>query len=127
MTAVLNASALLALLFREQGADFVVEALEDAVMSTVSWSEVLQRLAQRGTRSNASIETALGALGLRLEPFGQVDAVLTAALWERGRVVGLSLGDRACLALAGRLDAVALTADRDWAGLDIGIKVRLVR
>ena len=123
MTAVLDASAVLALLFREKGATEIEEVLADSAMSAVNWSEVVQKLAVRGVPAP---ETLL-VLGLRIEPFTLADARTAAALWARGRALGLSLADRACLALAVRFDAEAWTADRTWATGDVGIRVRLIR
>lgn len=127
MNAVLDASALLALLYREPGADAVEEVLDGAVVSAVNWSEVLQKLAQRGVRPASATVAALLELGLRIEPFTLVDARRAAELWEAGRETGLSLGDRACLALGHRLAAEALTADRAWKTVDAGVTVRLLR
>ena len=127
MTAVLDASALLALLYREPGADAVEEVLDGAVVSAVNWSEVLQKLTQRGLRPAVSAVAGLEALGLRIEPFTPVDARRAAELWDTGRAAGLSIGDRACLALAHRLTVEALTADRAWKDVDAGVAIRLLR
>jgi PIN domain nuclease of toxin-antitoxin system len=120
---VLDASAVLALLLREPGAAEVEEVLVDSAMSAVNWSEAVQVLAGRGVPA----PEALFVLGLRIEPFTLADAGTAAALWTRGRALGLSLGDRACLALADRLDAEAWTADRIWAKEDLGVRVRVIR
>jgi ribonuclease VapC len=123
MTTVLDASAVLALLFREKGATEVEDVLGDSMISAVNWSEVVQKLAARGVPT----PDALFVLGLRVEPFTLADARATAGLWARGRVLGLSLADRACLALADRFDAEAWTADRAWVTGDVGVRVRLIR
>ena len=65
--------------------------------------------------------------GYWVEPFTVDDAIVTAVLAEPTRASRLSLGDRACLALAKRLAVRAVTADRKWAELDLGITVHLVR
>jgi ribonuclease VapC len=127
VSVVLDASALLALLQREPGAEAVAAVLDGAAVSTVNWSEVLQKLMRRGIAPGSPTVAALRALGLRIEPFTVDDAQRTAELWERCRRTGLSTADRACLALAHRLDAEALTTDRAWAGVDAGVPVRLVR
>jgi ribonuclease VapC len=124
--AVLDASALIALLWEEPGAEAVEPLLGRAVISTVNWAEVLQRfpavaLAITGRRH--SVE----ALGVTLEPFTGDDAEVVAGLWSRTRAAGLSLGDRACLALALRLRAPAYTADRAWGDIDAGARVVLIR
>jgi len=126
MTTVLDASAILTLLFRESGASAVEEVLPSACVSAVNWSEVLQKLAQRRVDPGPAA-SALQALGLTIEPFTGDDAARTAQIWNVTHQGGLSLGDRACLALAYRLDAEAVTADRDWKGLDAGVRVRVIR
>lgn len=128
MTAVLDASAVLALLYREPGHDTVAELLDGAVISTVNWSEVLAKLTQHGVTDHAPAH-ALLALGAQVLPFGQVDAERAAQLWPVGRACGLSLGDRACLAVAqAQVDGTAVTADRVWAELAIpDATVQLIR
>ena len=123
MTAVLDASAVLALLFREKGATEVEGVLAASVMSAVNWSEVVQKLAVRGVPA----PDALFVLGLRVEPFTLADARATATLWARSRALGLSLADRACLARAARVDAEVWPADRVWAAGDLGVPVRVIR
>lgn len=123
MAAVLDASAVLALLFREKGATEVEDVLDDGVISAVNWSEVVEKLAARDVPEPA----ALFVLGLRVEPFTLADARTSARLWAQGRALGLSLAARACLALADRLQAEAWTADRVWATGDLGVRVRLIR
>jgi ribonuclease VapC len=131
--AVLDASALMALLHREEGAPAVIEAIEaGAAISVVNWAEVLSKLAERGEdpgtvaaelRRAEDSETVLA-----IEPLSEEDCVEVARLRPRTRGAGLSLADRACLALAARFEVPALTADRAWTGLDaVGVEVRLIR
>ena len=121
---VLDASAVLALLHSEPGADAVEEALEHAAISTVNWSEVCQRsIAHDVDVSDLDTE----ALGVQLVPFSVEDAEQAAELWSATRHLGLSLGDRACLGLARRLERPALTADRAWLDLDLGVEIRAIR
>jgi ribonuclease VapC len=123
---VLDASAVLALLHSEPGADAVEEALEHAAISTVNWSEVCQRsIAHDVDVSDLRADTE--ALGVQLVPFSVEDAELAAALWSATRHLGLSLGDRACLGLARRLERPAVTADRAWLDLDLGVEIRAIR
>jgi PIN domain nuclease of toxin-antitoxin system len=125
-TFVVDASALLALLHSEPGAEIVEEALEDAAISTVNWSEVCQRwIAHEVDVSNLRTDTE--ALGLEILPFTASDAEQAAELWSTTRHLGLSLGDRACLGLARRLGRPALTADRAWLDADFGVEVRMIR
>lgn len=109
---VLDASAVLAFLGGEPGAGLVEDALDaGASCSTASWSEAAQKvLAAGGDWELAG--ALLGAYGLEVEPVQVADAEWAARRWQPGE--GLSLGDRLCLALAARLDAVAVTADRSW-------------
>ena len=65
--------------------------------------------------------------GVALMPFDVSDAETAADLWVRTRHHGLSLGDRACLALAARIDAPAVTADRAWRDLDVRVEIVCIR
>jgi PIN domain nuclease of toxin-antitoxin system len=132
VTAVLDASALLALLKGEPGAERVAEALErGAYLSAVNLAEVLSKLADWGEDpAEAQARMAqLGLLGAAVEvlPFTGEDALEVARLRALTRAYGLSFGDRACLALARRLGLPALTAERAWAELDLGIPVEVLR
>lgn len=123
---VLDASALLALLQREPGADALEPLLDRSVISSVNWSEVVQRGLSRGVQDEG-LRGDLEALGVRILPFGAAEAEATARLWSATREAGLSLGDRACLSLAQALGLPALTADRGWVAVDVGVEVRLIR
>lgn len=112
MTVVLDASALLAFLIGEPGADIVEERLADgALCGAANWSEVAQKViaAERGWDQARAL---LLSYGLEIEPVTAEDAELAAGMWQRGS--GLSLADRLCLALAQREGADAWTADRAW-------------
>jgi PIN domain nuclease of toxin-antitoxin system len=129
---VLDASALLAHLRDEPGADVVAEAIASgAVISTVNLAEVFSRVADRG-EDPAKFAAELTQSGLldgaiTVEPFTAADAIDAGRLRPLTRDAGLSLGDRACLALARRLDAPALTADTDWQGVAHGVELRPIR
>jgi ribonuclease VapC len=123
---VLDASALLALALAEPGADVVAGVLRGSACSAVNWSEFSQKAAQRGIDVRRARTYAVSA-GVTIVPFDREDAEAAALLWERARRVGLSLGDRACLALALRLGAPAYTADRSWVTLGLTIDVRAIR
>ena len=124
--AVLDASALVALLWEEPGGESVEALLPGSAISTVNWAEVLQRYHAAGVPTEGKQESIEG-LGVRIEPFTSEDAELAAALWPSTRSTGLSLGDRACLALASRLGVTAYTADQIWASLELGVAVELIR
>lgn len=126
MRRVLDASALLALLHDEPGADQVQEALEGALVSAVNWAEVVQKSLGRQVDVEGMLQDFSDA-GVVFEPFTPVQAELAAHLWVQTRRLGLSLADRACLALAVEHQFPVLTTDRAWSGLDLGVEIQLVR
>lgn len=112
MTSVLDASAVLAFLLGEDGADAVEDALAgDPRCGAANWSEVAQRVLSAG-RDWELARALLASYGVQVEPVGPDDAEWAARRWRRGE--GLSLADRLCLALGNRLDADVLTADKSW-------------
>lgn len=123
---VLDASALLAMLNQEDGAERVTPFLSDAVISTVNLAEVVTRLALTGMPETA-IRDALAILPLESVPFDVGQAIEVGPLAPTTRPSWLSLGDRVCLVLARRLDATAVTADQAWVGIDAGVAVELIR
>ena len=123
---VLDASALLALLHRERGFQVVADQIKDAAVSAVNLSEVVARLADRGLLEQV-IRQSLESMSVAVIPFETEQAYIAGMLRVETRSVGLSLGDRACLALARQLRVPALTADRRWAELDVGINVQVIR
>lgn len=131
-SAVLDASALLAYLRDEPGADVVADAVAGgAAISTVNLGQVFSRVADRGT-DPARVARQMTDRGLldgaiTVEPFTSADAVEVGRLRPLTREHGLSLGDRACLALARRLGLPALTADTGWSKLDIELELRQIR
>jgi PIN domain nuclease of toxin-antitoxin system len=115
----------LALLHEEPGANEVEAALDGAVMSCVNLSEVLQKAEHHGVDTEG-LEFDLQALGVRLHDFDARSARAAAELWPITRRGGLSLGDRACLALAHSLKGVAVTTDARWKEIettDVSIEV----
>ena len=124
--AVLDASALLAVIHREEGGEKVRRRLNDGLVSTVNFAEVAARLADRGISADEIAET-IGLLGVQVVPFTEAQALLSGMLRPRTRHLGRSLGDRACLALALERGVQAITADRAWAGLDVDVRVEVVR
>lgn len=125
MTLVLDASALLAWLHREPGGELVGTVLDGASISAVNWSEVIQKSLQKGVEVQGMLDEVTD-LGLTVEPFTAAQAEQAARLWAQTRGSGLSLGDRACLALAMDRSAPVLTADRDWASLALVVEVQLL-
>lgn len=123
---VLDASALLAMLQGEPGGDAVQELLETAAISSVNWSEVAQKSLEKQAEIDG-LRHDLEALGLEILPFTAVLAETTARLRSATRQAGLSLGDRACLALAALLGLPAVTTDRVWPDVGLPIEIRVVR
>lgn len=123
---ILDASALLALLNAEKGADAVQESLPRAIISTVNYAEVVTRLSLLGMPED-EIRDAVDVLGLDIIPFDDEQAFQSGLLAPQTQSLGLSLGDRACLALALKTKSVALTADRAWQNLQVGVEIRLIR
>jgi PIN domain nuclease of toxin-antitoxin system len=127
MNSVLDASALLALLHNEKGADRVEEAiLNIAVISSVNWVEVIQKVIAKNI-SIDDLDNELAAVDLSFLSFDRQQASIGGSLWQQTKELGLSLGDRACLALAQQLDLPVLTADKIWQRLDIGVSIQLIR
>jgi ribonuclease VapC len=123
---VLDSSALLALLFFEPGCERVAELVPQSCMSTVNLAEVLGRLARDG-RALDEVLDRIEQMGIAWIEFDRELAIGAAALLVPTVPWGLSLGDRACLALARLRDLPAVTADRGWAKLDLGIPIEVIR
>lgn len=124
---VLDASAVLALLQDEPGADVVQQSLRGSLISTANLAEVVGKLVDADIDARPLTRRLLAA-GVGLEPLNRADAELAGALRSVAGGSALSLGDRCCLALALRtVDAVVLTADRAWVDLDLPLDLRLIR
>ena len=124
--AVWDASALLAILLRERGWQQYAQEMIAGSINAVNLSEVATRLLALGG-SAASVREVLGGLPLRVCPFSEEIAYRAANLRASTASLGLSLGDRACLAQALELNLPALTADRIWSRLDLAMEVVLIR
>jgi PIN domain nuclease of toxin-antitoxin system len=126
--AVLDASALLAWIEGEPGADEVLDLLGSgsAVMSAVNWAEVLAKLVDRGV-SEDERRRIRGSLDIEIRPFDEEAAFASAVLRQATSRLGLSIGDRACLGLALLEGVPALTTDRAWSKVDVDVEVRVIR
>ncbi len=124
--AVLDASALLALLNEEPGHEIVASVISEAVISAVNLSEVVGKLADQGI-ADQELRRAIDALGLGVIPFDEAQAYAAGLMRPVTRRAGLSLGDRACLGLARLRKAPAYTTDRGWRTVKGGVQVRPIR
>lgn len=124
---VLDASAILALLGGERGFEKVQAVLPCAIASAVNVAEVVGKLAERGMPV-AEIRHAIKTIGLSIVPFSEQHAYLAGQLRPQTQHLGLSLGDRACLALGQDRHALVLTADTRWTTLTmISVNVESIR
>ena len=123
---VLDASALLAVLNQEPGSDRWADSVAGAAISAVNLSEVIGKLVDLGVPED-DIRRIIEPVDLDVVPFDDTQAWTAGLLRRLTRTAGLSLGDRACLALGQRMKLPVLTADQAWKDLRIGVQVRLVR
>jgi ribonuclease VapC len=123
---VFDASAILAILHDEPGSKAIEPYLNRAVVSAVNLSEVIAQLIKQGMPEKLALST-VNSLGLRLVPFDDDLAYIAAVLIKTTSKAGLSLGDRACLALAQSLKVTVITADRAWGKLDLKLNIKLFR
>ena len=124
---VLDASAILAFLQREKGADIVEGLLPDAAVSANNLAEVVAKLFDHGLPID-DIEQIVAAFDFSIVDVSKDDAVANGLLRSATRNAGLSLGDRSCLALAQSLALPVLTTDRAWGQLPgLSVEVRLLR
>ncbi len=124
---VFDASAVLAAIFEEPGSDRVTDLWADGenLLCTVNYAEVISKLAERGM-TDAEVRVVMEGVPLKFVEFDQKTACAAGLLRRSTQVLGLSLGDRACLALAQHCDAQVVTADRLWKKHK-GVEVVLIR
>ncbi|MCO5186002.1 MAG: type II toxin-antitoxin system VapC family toxin [Anaerolineae bacterium] len=122
----LDASALLAFLFRESGHEIVAQHIGDSVLSTVNLSEVLARFVRDGHSAEAVLHK-IQRTSIKIVPFSPQQALLAANIIPATRPWGLSMADRACLALAMERQIPALSADRTWQDAQLTVDVILIR
>jgi PIN domain nuclease of toxin-antitoxin system len=123
---VLDASAILAVLNREAGADAIMAEIDDAIVLSVNYAEVASKLIEQGKDWRLAKEAIFG-LGVRIADFDVTLADRTGELRPITKHRGLSLGDRACLALAEQQDALVLTTDHSWRDVIPNVEIRVVR
>lgn len=126
MTVVLDTSAVLAALWGEPGAERVAPHLPGAAISAVNMAELRSKLVDRGAGADQVAEV-VESLGLSVRGFDADQAGVCGELRRTTRAAGLSLADRACLALGLAQDLTVITADRAWLTLDVGARVEVIR
>lgn len=123
---ILDASALIALIYQENGSHLVEKHIAGAEISAVNLAEVASYMVRNGLEEKV-VKSLLGDLSLLTIAFDESQAFIAASLIQKTASKGLSLGDRACLALASQRNGIALTADTVWNSLDLDIKIKLIR
>ena len=123
---VFDSSVVIAILKQEQGFSTAEKSLSDALISTVNLAEVATYLARNSVPSN-TIQEVLASFPIQVVPFDESLAIQTGCLYPSCNHLGLSLGDRACLALAISRKLPVLTADQVWSKLDLGIPIQVLR
>jgi PIN domain nuclease of toxin-antitoxin system len=124
--AVFDSSAVLAVIFNEPGGEAVVDLLQGGLLSTVNLTEIHTKLLLDGRPANIAWNR-VRSMGLEVCFFDEEQARIAAELIWKTRSFGLSLGDRACLALAIERKATVYTTDRVWKSLDLGIEIEVIR
>ena len=123
---VFDSSVVIAILKQELGFSTAESSISDALISTVNMSEVATYLARNRVPSD-TIQEVLASFPIQVVPFEESLAIQTGCLYSSCKHLGLSLGDRACLALAISRELPVLTADRVWSKLDLGISIQVLR
>jgi ribonuclease VapC len=123
---VLDASAVLASIQREPGADVIDAALAGSAISVINFAEVVSKLISRGL-PEAEAVSAARRFGAELVDVDEDQAAMAGAIHAATRPAGFSLADAFCLALAKQRGWPALTCDRAWKALDLGVEVTLIR
>lgn len=126
MTLVFDTSAILAVLRNEPGAESLAERFHGGAISAVNLAELITHGVRSGVAAE-EIRADFSGLKIAVHPFDEQAATATGALTAETQRLGLSLGDRACLALAQSLGGTAITADRAWAKLKLGISIEVFR
>ncbi len=124
---ILDASALLALLKNEPGADKVEPLLGQIVMSSINVSETASILLESEMNSQ-EVQECLLPLISEIISFDEEQAFLAAELRKHTKNQGLSLGDRACISLGMKMNLPVYTADRVWQNLQLNnLEIKLIR
>lgn len=123
---VLDSSALVAAFLAEPGADRVLPVLRNSAIGTANLAEVLERLQRNGADPESSYLDVIDA-GIEIVDVSHEHAIVAAQLRPTTKALGLSLGDRLCLALALERNATVVTAEQIWSQVNIGLKIDIIR
>ena len=123
---VFDSSVLIAILRQEPGSEVGEQSLNDALISTVNLAEVATYLARNSVPAE-TINDALATFPIEVVPFDREQGLIAGCLYPDCKSLGLSLGDRACLALAKSKSLPVLTADKAWLELEINVSVKSIR
>ncbi len=126
MPVILDSSAILAMIFKEAGGELVSRMAAGSLISAVNLSEVASKLLDAGF-TDEEMNKSLEDFSAEIVSFDRDEAIAAGHLRASTRQKGLSLGDRACLALALQEKATVLTADKAWTELDLGIEIKVIR
>ncbi|WP_375332856.1 type II toxin-antitoxin system VapC family toxin [Candidatus Tisiphia endosymbiont of Psammoecus bipunctatus] len=124
---ILDASALIALLSEEKGGETVASILPKSVMNSVNIAEVAKFLIERRSLSEEEVSNIIQSLIEIIIPFDTQLALISANIVRQTKALGLSLGDRACLALALQTGYTVYSADRIWSKLNLDCKIVIIR
>ena len=126
MRPAIDASAILAVIWNEPGQEQALASLPNAVISAVNYAEVRTKMSDRGL-GGSDLRELLVEMSIEVVSFDLAQAEATANLRPLTKSRGLSLGDRACLALAIGTGGIAVTADRSWATLGLPVEIEIIR
>ena len=119
---VFDSSAIIALLQQEEGSEIVANSMKGGIMSSLNYSEVVAVLARKMPRE--TIVTLLAKLISEIVPFDEDQAVEVGIFYRKTKSAGLSMGDRACITPAKLPKIPVLTADKEWAKLNLGVEIK---
>lgn len=124
--AVFDSSAVLAVIYGESGSDDVIDRMRGALLSSVNLIEVHSKLLLNGVPQEAARQKIL-QLRCEISPLDEEQARIASEMVTKTRPHGLSLGDRACLALAIQRGATVYTADQAWEGIPLKLDLKMIR
>ena len=123
---VIDTSVVMAVLLDESGNDAAARLVPGSMLSSVNLAEIVAKCVEKSFPLRMA-QDYIRTSGIEIVAFDADAAVLTGEIFQFARKGVLSLGDRACIATAMRRNAIAVTADRIWADLDLPCQIELIR